>query len=138
MDYAPLLQPSQVVSPEAARRLVEAFLYNGWNSHDPERVLACVTEDVVWWDPFIPGGVAHGHGAARGWLRSMWDAAPDTTFELIDDVYLSLDRTKIAAPWRIIGTGIAGVDLYEFRGTLISHVRTMVAVSLTQAQQVAG
>jgi ketosteroid isomerase-like protein len=120
-----------------------------WNSHDPARVLALATDDVLWEDPTIPGRRARGHHAVRGWLESLWRAFPDLRFAYLDasdapgdGVYLTPDRTRVAVPWRCTGTlrgalsppgfaptgapmALDGVDLYSFRGPLVCRVRTL-------------
>jgi steroid delta-isomerase-like uncharacterized protein len=128
------------ISPERARDWVERFR-TGWNSHDLDRLLALVTEDVVWEDPSIPDGVLHGKPALREWLSSVWTAMPDLEFEWVGEPFVSLDGTRLAAAWK--GTGrftgpldppgfaptggrveMTGVDIHEFDGELLRRVVT--------------
>jgi steroid delta-isomerase-like uncharacterized protein len=128
------------ISQEQARDWVERF-FAGWNSHDPDQLLALATEDVVWEDPFIPDGLLRGRAAVREWLSSIWVAMPDLTFELVGDPFISIDGTQIAAAWK--GTGkmtgpleppgfaptggrieITGIDIHEFDGELVRRVAT--------------
>ena len=117
-----------------------------WNSHDPERLIALVTEGIVWADPVRPGEGAKGHNEVREYLRSTWRAMPDLHFTSVDDqVYLSSDRRRVAAPWKARATllgpleppGFAptnapvemeGVDLMEFRGDRASRITTIYDV----------
>lgn len=56
----------------AARELAERFL-EAWNSQDVEAVLACYTEDAVYWDPNTRGEV-RGREAMRRYLRKLFAA----------------------------------------------------------------
>jgi ketosteroid isomerase-like protein len=152
--------PLDIVTVEFARDFAHRFLA-AWNSHDPQQLLALSTEDVLWEDPYIvPDGRARGHDAVHAWLRSVWRAFPDLHFSLLDaedgapmsGLYLSGDRTRVAAPWFGAGTmrgpleppGFAptgrridqiGVDLWAFRGGKVCHVRTLTDV-LAVARQI--
>jgi nuclear transport factor 2 (NTF2) superfamily protein len=74
-----------------------------WNAHDPERLLAVATEDVVWEDPFIQGGSLRGRAALRDWLSLIWRAMPDLRFELVGEPFISQDGTQLAAAWKGVG-----------------------------------
>ncbi len=54
------------------RELSEDFL-SAWNSQDVERVVACYTDDVVYWDPNTRG-VVKGADAMRRYLRKLFAA----------------------------------------------------------------
>ena len=60
-----------------ARRWVEA-----WNSHEPERILALCTRDVLWYDPVLPEPV-RGHDDVRAFLLSTWRGFPDLAFSAV-------------------------------------------------------
>ena len=128
------------ISPDQARDWARRF-FAGWNSHDPDQLLALATEDVVWEDPFIPQGVLRGKTAVRQWLNSVWGAMPDLSFEPVGDPFISVDGTRIAAAWKGEGhmtgtleppgfapTGgrveMTGIDIYEFDGELVRRVVT--------------
>jgi steroid delta-isomerase-like uncharacterized protein len=154
------VRPLDTVTAEFARDFAHRFLA-GWNSHDPQQLLALSTEDVLWEDPYIvPDGRARGHDAVRAWLHSVWRAFPDLHFSVLDaddnepmsGLYLSGDRTRVAVPWLGVGTmrgpldppGFAptgrrieqvGVDLWAFRGGKVCHVRTLTDV-LAVARQI--
>ena len=81
------------VDAGAARQLVDTFLFDGWNSHDPDRLLACVTRDVVWQDTSLPNGIVHGHDSVRARLLSMWQtsaaravASPESVADAADSL----------------------------------------------------
>jgi steroid delta-isomerase-like uncharacterized protein len=129
------------LSPEFAYEFCSTYT-EAWNSHDPERLVALVTDDIVWHDPVRPEA-AHGHEEVRAYLRSTWRAMPDLHFTPVDDqVYLSSDRRRVAAPWDARATllgpldppGFAptnspvemkGVDLMEFRGEQACRITTI-------------
>ena len=56
---------------------------DAWNSHDPDRVLAFLTEDVEVRDDSWPRTM-HGHADVREFLNALWRAIPDMTFDLLD------------------------------------------------------
>jgi steroid delta-isomerase-like uncharacterized protein len=128
------------ISPQHARDWTARF-FAGWNSHDPEQLLALATEDVVWEDPFIPEGILRGKAAVRQWLKSTWVAIPDLAFDLVADPFVSVDGTRIAVAWKGVGrmtgtleppgfapTGgrieMTGIDIHEFDGELVRRVST--------------
>ena len=128
------------ITPDRARDRARTFV-EGWNSHDPERLLALATEDVIWEDPFIEGGHLRGKAALREWVSSLWRASPDLRFELVGEPLISLDGTQLAAAWKGVGrfTGpldppgfaptnrmieMVGVDIHEFDEDLVKRVHT--------------
>jgi steroid delta-isomerase-like uncharacterized protein len=150
MAYEPSMTADRV--DEAFAREYATRTVDAWNSHDPDRVLDVYTEDVVIEDPFAPGGRIQGRAKLRRMFLSQWRAAPDLTFELLDTVYLSVDGTKVAVPWRVKGTAtgpldppgfaptggsieIVGVDLVEFRNGKVCHVRS-IADTMGLARQI--
>jgi steroid delta-isomerase-like uncharacterized protein len=133
------------VSAEFANEFAQAY-GDAWNSRDPDRLVALLSEDVRWEDPASPEGGLRGRDAVRRLVESYWRAMPDLEFEWLDgsgspNPCLSIDRTQVAMPWRGRGTmtgpleppGFAptngrvemvGVDVCEFRGGLACHVRS--------------
>jgi steroid delta-isomerase-like uncharacterized protein len=128
------------ITPDRARQWAQKFV-EGWNSHDPERLLALATDDIIWEDPFIPAGNLRGKTALREWVSSLWRAMPDLRFELIGEPFISLDGSQLAAAWK--GTArftgplnppgfaptkgvieMTGVDIHEFDGELVKRVHT--------------
>jgi hypothetical protein len=63
---------------------------NAWNAHDPERVVAHFTDDVVIHSPIAgqlrPGsnGTLHGKDAVLSYYRDGLAAAPDLRFSLVE------------------------------------------------------
>lgn len=135
-------QPSTdgATTPEQARQRGARYI-EAWNSHDADRVLALVTDDVTWRDPSTPTGVLHGKAAARSWIESLWRAMPDLEFEMLDEPLVSIDGRRAAGAWRCAGTQtgpldppgyaptdghieLTGVDVHEFDGELIRSIWT--------------
>lgn len=134
------------ISDDFVRQWASRFLA-AWHSHDPDQLAALSTEDVEWEDPFIyPSGRAHGRGELREWLRAIFRAFPDITFEVQGEPLVSLDRTRVAFEWvgRAKMTGpldppgfaptgaiinFRGVDIHAFRNELLAHVVTATDVA---------
>jgi steroid delta-isomerase-like uncharacterized protein len=109
-----------------------------WNDRDAEGVAALCTEDIEFFDPAIQ--TVHGRAAIADWLRQCTRMFPDYHFEEPEPPYISRDRPKVIAPWRMTGTNtgpidppgfaptgkpvvIEGVDHWEFRDGLVARYR---------------
>ncbi len=73
-----------------------------WNSHDPQRLLDLMTEDVVYEDSAWPTHM-HGHAQVRPFLDTIWTAMPDLRFEFADGPFVKPGEQAAAFYWR--GTG---------------------------------
>jgi steroid delta-isomerase-like uncharacterized protein len=110
-----------------------------WNSHDPDRLLALMSEDIVYDDTAWPTQM-HGHAGVRPFLESVWRATPDLVFELVEGPYLVPGKPKAAFHWRGTATftgpleppGFAptggravfeGVDFHEYRDGKLARLR---------------
>jgi steroid delta-isomerase-like uncharacterized protein len=110
-----------------------------WNSHDPDRLLELMTEDIVYDDSAWPRTM-RGHADVREFLASVWRAMPDLRFEPGDEPFLSPDAPKAVLYWKATGTftgaleppGFAptgaraefdGFDLHEYRDGRVSRLR---------------
>ena len=119
---------------------VERWL-DAWNSHDPDRVLAFLTEDVEVRDDSWPQTM-HGHSEVREFLDALWRAIPDMTFELLDGPYVIPGEARASFHWRGAGTftgpmdppgfgptgrrwEIDGVDFQEYRDGRIVRLRVI-------------
>jgi steroid delta-isomerase-like uncharacterized protein len=112
-----------------AQRWVDA-----WNTHDVQRILACLTADASYED--LPlGAVNHGHAEARQFIETGWAAFPDLRFELNASAISSSHGT---AEWTMSGThqgdfpglpatgktfSVRGVSVLELAGDKIRRVR---------------
>jgi steroid delta-isomerase-like uncharacterized protein len=111
----------------------------GWNSHDPERLLALMTEDIVYEDSAWPTTM-HGHADVRSFLDSVWTAMPDLRFEFTDGPFIKPGAPAAAFYWR--GTGrftgpldppgfaptgkpleFFGADFHEYRDGRVARLR---------------
>jgi steroid delta-isomerase-like uncharacterized protein len=112
-----------------------------WNALDPQGVVACVAEDVVWEDPALPTP-ARGRDEVAAFVRSSGVAFPDLNFAEPGEAAISEDRLVVYAPWRMTGTNtgpidppglaptgrrvdIEGIDVWQFRGGLIWRYRAV-------------
>lgn len=86
-----------------------------WENRDGEGVAALCTEDVEFTDPAI--GTVHGRPAVAEWVRTCANAFPDYRFEEPEPPYVSSDRAKAIAPWRMLGTNTGPIDPPGFAPT---------------------
>lgn len=120
------------------RDFMEEYLA-AWNSHDADRVLATMTEDIVYDDAAWPTQM-RGHADVRPNLAAAWRAFPDLTFEVVEGPYVMADKPKAAFHWRGTATltgpleppGFAptgrpvvfeGADFHEYRDGKVSRLR---------------
>ena len=112
-----------------------------WNSHEPERLLELMTEDIVYEDSAWPTTM-RGHAAVREFLRFTWRAFPDLRFEMADGPYIVPGEPKAAFYWKGTGThdgpleppGFAptgkpiefgGADFQEYRDGRVCRLRVV-------------
>jgi steroid delta-isomerase-like uncharacterized protein len=117
-----------------ARRWIDA-----WNSHEVDRLLALMSEDIEYRDDASPKPM-RGHADVREFLEATWRALPDMTFELLDGPYVIPGEPRAALHWRGWAThtgpleppGFAptgrrweqdGVDLHEYRDGRVCKLR---------------
>lgn len=125
-----------------------------WNSHDVAATVALVSEDFVYEDPSMFGDHIVGRDQFAEFLRMVWRAFPDLSFEIFDTPYLAVLGSGAAIPWRAIGTfagdmkpgpsplplaptnrrfDIKGVDLYKFRDGQLAHwISVLDTIALAQ------
>jgi steroid delta-isomerase-like uncharacterized protein len=129
---------AEAPSIEWIREFVSRWL-DAWNSHEPDRVLALLTDDVEVRDDSWPRSM-RGHTDVREFLEALWRGIPDMAFELLDGPYVVPGQPRAAFHWRGSGTftgpldppGFAptgrrwevdGVDFQEYRAGRISKLR---------------
>jgi steroid delta-isomerase-like uncharacterized protein len=103
----------------------------GWTSHQPEQLLALMTEDIVYDDSAWPTTM-RGHAEVRTFLEHAWRAFPDLEFSMTEGPFIQAGAPKAAYYWRGTAThtgpleppGFAptgkriefeGADLHEYR-----------------------
>ena len=121
-----------------------------WNSHAPERVAACATEDVIWHSPALrePG---HGRRAVADLVTSTMVAFPDYEFTQPSAFAIAEDRLTAYVPWHMTGTNtgsftppgyaptgrpidLPGIDVLCFRDGLIRRYRSVYNYSVIGRQ----
>jgi steroid delta-isomerase-like uncharacterized protein len=123
-----------------------------WNSHEPARLLALMSEDVEYRDDSWPKTM-RGHADVREFLEAIWRATPDMTFELLSGPYVIPGEPRAAFHWRGFGThtglleppGFAptgrrweldGVDFHEYRDGRVCKLR--IAFDMLSASRQLG
>jgi steroid delta-isomerase-like uncharacterized protein len=110
-----------------------------WNSHEPDRLLGLMTEDIVYDDSAWPS-IMRGHDAVREFLHFTWRAFPDLEFDISDGPYIVPGQPKAAFYWTgrgthsgpidppgLAGTGkrveFEGADFHEYRDGRVARLR---------------
>jgi steroid delta-isomerase-like uncharacterized protein len=110
-----------------------------WNSHDQERLLALMTDDIVYDDSAWPTTM-RGHADVHEFLDHTWRAIPDLRFEVREGPYVHATEPKAAFWWNGYGThtglldppGLAptgkrmefdGADFHEYREGKVARLR---------------
>jgi len=88
---------------QSPARLLDDEFVAGWNSHQVQRLLSLMIDDVVYDDSSWPTEM-HGHHEVRVFLQSIWRAVPDLAFTHEDIVLLDPSGTRTARYWRGSGT----------------------------------
>ena len=97
------------VDPSFAEQFSEAYAA-AWNSHQPERVLALMTDDVVYEDATWPGGEIRGHAGVRAFLETSWRAIPDMQVTLEKSALLDPAGPRGARYWHATATNTGRWD----------------------------
>ena len=109
------------------------------NSHEVDRLLALMSEDIEYRDDAWPKPM-RGHADVREFLEASWRAFPDMTFELLGGPYVIPGEPRAALHWRGWAThtgpldppGFAptgrrweqdGVDFHEYRDGRVCKLR---------------
>lgn len=138
MSSTPVRPADTGVDQDFIAEFAERWL-SAWNSHQPDRVLELMTEDIEYDDSAWPRQM-RGYGDVREFLESTWRAMPDLEFELADGPFLKSGQPKAAFYWTGTGTftgpldppGLAptgtrlvfdGFDLQEYRDGRVCRLR---------------
>ena len=121
---------------------------DAWDSHEVDRVLALMSEDIEYRDDAWPKPM-RGHADVREFLEASWRAFPDMASELLTGPYVIPGEPRAALHWRgwathtgqldppgFAPTGrrweIDGVDFHEYRDGRVCKLRVafdMLSVS---------
>jgi steroid delta-isomerase-like uncharacterized protein len=104
---------------------------DAWNSHEPDRLLELMCEDIVYDDSAWPETM-RSHAEVREFLEHTWSSMPDLSFEMVEGPFVHPTEPKAMASWRGTGTfkgrmdppgfaptgqqvAVEGVDYHEYR-----------------------
>jgi steroid delta-isomerase-like uncharacterized protein len=110
-----------------------------WNSHQADRVLELMTEDIVYDDSAWPRTM-RGHEEVREFVASVWRGMPDLKFEMVEGPFLHPGEPVATFYWKGTGTftgpldppgfaptgarlEIDGFDLQEYRDGRVCRLR---------------
>ena len=82
---------------------------DAWNGHQPDVLLALMTDDIVYDDSAWPTTM-RGHAEVREFLEHTWRAFPDLTFDLVDGPFAHPEQPKAAYHWSGTGTHTGPID----------------------------
>jgi steroid delta-isomerase-like uncharacterized protein len=123
---------------------------DAWNSHEPERLLALMTEDIVYEDTAWPRTM-HGHGDVREFVHHAWTGIPDMRFEMRAGPFVHAHEPRAAFWWNGFGThtgpidppGLApsgrsltfdGADFHEYRDGKVARLRIVFDMGAVMRQ----
>jgi steroid delta-isomerase-like uncharacterized protein len=102
------------LSEEFVRQFSERW-GQAWENRDGEALAALCTEDIEFIDPAV--GTLHGRAEVAEWVQTCARAFPDYRFEEPEPPYISSDRPKVIAPWRMLATNTGPIDPPGFAAT---------------------
>src|SRR5262245_55973150 len=77
-----------------------ARYFEAWNRHDPDAILAALTDDGTYEDPMTEGPLTGD--ALAAYCGGLFAGFPDVHFDVFDEVETT--PTTASARWRMIGT----------------------------------
>jgi steroid delta-isomerase-like uncharacterized protein len=121
-----------------------------WNSHEPDRLLALMTDDIVYDDTAWPTTM-HGHDDVHAFLDHAWRGIPDMRFEIHAGPFVHPHEPRAAFWWNGTGThtgpidppGLAptgrslafdGADFHEYRDGKVARLRIIFDMSAVMRQ----
>lgn len=99
---------AETVTTEWVEGFIERWLA-AWNSHEPERVLKFMTDDIVY-DDSASSQTMRGHAQVREFLEFYWRAFPDFTVEAMSGPLVASDGPRAAFRWHGHGTNAGPID----------------------------
>ncbi len=107
-------ETTRVLEPSFLDDFAHRWL-DAWNRHDGAALAGLCTEDVEFYDPAI--GTIRGREEVANWVGICTRAFPDYRFEEPEPAYISRDRPKAIAPWRMVATNTGPLDPPGFAAT---------------------
>jgi steroid delta-isomerase-like uncharacterized protein len=83
--------------------------YAAWNAHDPDAIMALMTDDVVYEDPGATEPLTRGRAPVGQWARTAFRAVPDMHLELLEE-WASPGAAVIATYFRFTATFTGPLD----------------------------
>jgi steroid delta-isomerase-like uncharacterized protein len=80
-----------------------------WDSHDPEQLLALMTDDIIYDDAAWPRTM-HGHADVREFLHHAWTGFPDLRFEVRQGPFVHPTEPEATAGWEGFATHTGTID----------------------------
>ena len=106
-----------------------------WNAHDVDALLACMTDDAVFWAAVGPaphGAQARGTASLREAYEAIWQTYPDAAWH---DATHIVSGDRAVTEWRFTGTRADGTRV-EVRGCDVFLIRNgRIAVKDTFRKQ---
>lgn len=125
MPERPEMEPIAQGTNAERKAMLDRFVA-AWNRHDLDGLMACFTEDCVFWSsagPHPEGGVFEGYDAVAAASRALFDAFPDAAWT---ENQATVFGDRALWEWIFVGTGrngepvrVRGVDVLELAGDRI-------------------
>ena len=126
-DYA-FIEIEMLKADHPARAAMLDRFVAAWNAHDLEGLMACFTQDCVFWSssgPHPEGGIFEGRDAVASASAGIFKAFPDAAWT---DSRTTIFGDRALWEWTFLGTGpdgsktrVRGVDILELAGDKISR-----------------
>lgn len=137
------------IEPTALSAFIDRYLA-AWNSHTPNAVADCATDDVTWDSPALPD-LARSRTAVAALVAATVTAFPDYRFTQPAPFAIAEDQLTAYLPWRMTGTNtgpfdppgyaptgnpidLTGIDVMQFRDGLIWRYQAVYNYSLVARQ----
>jgi steroid delta-isomerase-like uncharacterized protein len=132
--------PAENPTTEWVEEFIESW-FAAWNSHDVERVLALMTDDIVYVDSLRAKQPMRGHEEVREFIERFWSGIPDFTVELAERPLIARDSRRASFRWHGKGTNSGqivpgmppsgkgfenlGADFHEYRDGKVAHLQIL-------------
>src|SRR5438045_9134415 len=98
-EMAETMRAAEIPTTEWVEEFVGRW-FAAWNSHDVERVLELMTDDIVYVDSLRAGEPMHGHEEVREFIEQFWQGLPDYTVEAVEPPLIASDSPRASFRWR--------------------------------------